>query len=157
MRRSVPVLCVAAVVTLVGCGSTTVRTVIKTRTVTVTSTATRTAEAPQPIYVPETGGPPQYKPSAIYISGDAGDIWSIRRWITYGGDTAEAIATTSTNDCDPTCASGHETSATVRILFSSRIPCKGVPAYAGFEVMRSSNASVAPVGSERDLELLCRG
>ena len=95
------------------------------------------------------------KPSAIYISADAGDIWLIKRWLRYGRPAAEAIATTEVNDCTPTCAGGHRTSATTTILFSRRVARGGVPAYAGFEVMKSSDESVAAVGDERDLEGLC--
>jgi hypothetical protein len=140
---------------IVGCGATRTLTQTVTKTATVTETLTRTLQAPQPIYVPETGGKPEYKPSGIYISADSGNIWVIKRWLSYGGEFADAIATTQANDCTPNCASGHRTTATTTIRLSRRIPCGSVPGYAGFEVLKSSDESVAPVGSEQDLEALC--
>lgn len=112
-------------------------------------------QATQPIYVPETVGPPEYKPSTISISADSGNQWGIVRWLSYGGETATAIATTWMQDCDPNCAQGKTTEATTTIRFSRRIACKGVPAYAGFEVTKSSDETVAPVGSLQDLSVLC--
>jgi hypothetical protein len=126
-----------------------------TEAVSVTQTVTHTIQAPQAIYVPQAGGKPEYKPSGIYISGDSGNIWAIKRWLSYGGESADAIATTEANDCTPDCASGHRTRATTTIRLSRRVPCDGVPAYAGFEVIKSSNEAVASVGSEQDLEALC--
>jgi hypothetical protein len=76
--------------------------------------------------------------------------------LSYGGDTAKAIAVTETNDCDPTCVAGHHKVATTTIMFSRRIPCKGVPAYAGFKVLATTDPSVAAEGGERDLQQLCR-
>jgi hypothetical protein len=128
-----------------------------TRTVTTTATRTVVTHAPVAIYVPETGGPPQYKPSGIEISADSGNIWGIKRWLSYGGDTARAIATTWHENCTPSCAEGHRKAATTTIVLSDPIPCMGVPAYSGFEVMKSSDQQVASDGEEQDLSGLCKG
>ena len=98
---------------------------------------------------------PVYKPGAVGLSVDGGDIWNIRRWVSYGGLTARAIAFTWRTDCKPSCVGGHRTPATTTIVFEGRVPCKGVSAYARFRVIRSTNASVAPVGSGRGLTRLC--
>lgn len=107
------------------------------------------------VYVPQLGGAPVYKPAGIGLSVDGGDIWQIRRWVSYGGVTARAIAVTHVNDCKPSCVGGHRTYAATTIVFESRVPCKGVSAYAHFRVVRSTNETVAPVGSGRDLTRLC--
>jgi uncharacterized protein YecT (DUF1311 family) len=107
------------------------------------------------IYVPESGAVPAYKPASIGLSVDGGDIWQIRRWVSYGGLTARAIADTHMNDCKPSCASGRRTPATTTIVFEGRVPCKGFSAYARFRIVRSTNESVAPVGGVRDLTRFC--
>ena len=159
LRGGVAAVGVAFALASSGCG--TVRTLTRTVTVrhTVTETVTRTTvrQAPVAIYVPEVSGGPQYKPTEIDISADAADIWGITRWISYGGSTAKAIAVTWHNDCNPDCASGHGTQATTTILLSDPTPCDGVPAYSVFEVMKSSNESVASDGEEQDLRTLCGG
>jgi hypothetical protein len=110
---------------------------------------------PQRIYVPQMAEKPQYKPSGIGFSADSGNVWGIQRWLSYGGQTADAIATTSTNDCTPTCAEGHVVSATTHIRFSGNTYCGGRTAYAWFEVIASSNKAVAHVGELQNLESLC--
>jgi hypothetical protein len=111
----------------------------------------------QRVYVPETGGTAQYKPTAIYLSGDSGDIWGIKRWLSYGGRTADAMATTSKNDCNPNCAEGHRTNATTRIRLSGIAVCGSVPAYSWLEVISTTNRSVAPVGRLQHLASVCPG
>jgi uncharacterized protein YecT (DUF1311 family) len=107
------------------------------------------------VYVPQLAAVPAYKPAGIGLSVDGGDIWRISRWVSYGGPTARAIADTHVNDCKPSCVGGRRTYATATIVFEGRVPCKGFSAYARFRVVRSSNESVAPVGSGRDLTRLC--
>jgi uncharacterized protein YecT (DUF1311 family) len=89
------------------------------------------------------------------LSVDGGDIWYIRRWISYGGTIARAVAHTESNDCKPSCVGGHRTPATTTIVFEGRVPCKGRLAYVRFRVVRSSNESVAAVGDARDLTRFC--
>lgn len=96
-----------------------------------------------------------YKPASIGLSVDGGDIWQIRRWISYGGLTARAIADTHANDCKPSCVAGRRTYATTTIVLEGRVPCKGFSAYARFRIVRSANDSVAPIGAVRDLTRFC--
>jgi hypothetical protein len=60
-------------------------TVTRMQTVTVTQTQTVIRQPPQPVYVPQGGGTPEYKPSAIYISADSGDIWVIKKVVELRG------------------------------------------------------------------------
>ena len=89
------------------------------------------------------------------FSVEGGDIWQIDRWISYGGLTARAVARTHSNDCVPSCVAGHRASASTTILFAGRVPCKGVRAYGSFQVVRTTNPSVAEAGEIRDLTHLC--
>lgn len=89
------------------------------------------------------------------FSVEGGDIWQIDRWISYGGLTARAVARTHSNDCVPSCVAGHRASASTTILFAGRVPCKGVRAYGSFQVVRTTNPSVAEAGEIRDLMHLC--
>jgi hypothetical protein len=107
------------------------------------------------IYVPQLAGKPRYKPGAIAFSADSGNIWGINRWLSYGGQTADAMASALSNDCTPDCATGHKTYALTRIRLSGFAPCGGALAYAWFEVISSSNESVAYVGERQQLESLC--
>lgn len=99
--------------------------------------------------------PPAYKPNGIDFSSDGGDDWGIDKWLSYGGPTARANADTESNDCVPDCANGHRTLAFTTIEFSGRVPCYGRSAYARFTVTQTSNSSVAPIGSGRDLTQYC--
>jgi hypothetical protein len=147
-----------AILTSAGCGSTTTRTTTTTKVVVRTTTATHTRTvtlSPEPAtYVPEAGGTPEYKPDAIYI-GVSSSGYSIRRWLSYGRATATALATFDSNDCTPDCAAGHITTIHLKIVLSRRVPCKGVPAYADLEVVRSDNEALMSSGHEDDLSSLC--
>jgi uncharacterized protein YecT (DUF1311 family) len=107
------------------------------------------------IYVPQVSGAPIQKPPYPFGSPDGGDMWRVERWISYGGPSARAIAERETNDCKPTCVAGHHRVATTTIVFDGRVPCKGLPAYARFHVVRSTDLSVATVGETRDLTRFC--
>jgi uncharacterized protein YecT (DUF1311 family) len=108
-----------------------------------------------PIDVPSMDGPPVHEPMQIDLSSDGGDDWAISKWLSYGGRTARASAQTESNDCVPDCATGTRALATTTIVFSGEVPCYGRLAYAQFTVARTSNRSVAAVGSGRDLTGYC--
>jgi uncharacterized protein YecT (DUF1311 family) len=108
------------------------------------------------LYVPGPDGPPRYEPTGdIYVSTDGADQWNIDRWFSYGGPTGRASGGQSVNNCTPSCVAGHHSSATVTVVFSGRVPCQGKTAYAEMTVTRTSNASVAPIGSGLDLTDFC--
>lgn len=109
------------------------------------------------IYVPQLAGKAQYKPSEISFSGDSGNVWRIRRWLSYGGRTAAAVAVTSRDDCNPNCASGHHTTASTHVQLSGLFTCGSRAAYAWFEVISTTRRSVAPVGEIQSLENVCPG
>jgi len=158
LQSSAVVVAVATLCFATACGP---KTIKKTSVTTATTTTTVTARAkplpPQPaIYVPQAGGPPEYEPRAIY-TGVSGNVYSVTRWLTYGGESAKAEATWQFNDCSPTCAGGHTRNISATIVLSRRTPCKGVPAYASLEVMTSSDDSVLSAGHIEDLASLCTG
>jgi uncharacterized protein YecT (DUF1311 family) len=108
------------------------------------------------LYVPGPDSPPRYKPTGdVYVSSDGADQWNIGHWLSYGGPTARASGGQSVNDCIPSCAAGHHSSATVTIVFSRRVPCQGKTAYAEMTVTRTSDAAVTPLGSGLDLTDFC--
>ena len=104
MRWIVPVMVVALVAS--GCAS------------------AQTTASSDRIYVPQLDAAPLYKPGSVGFSVDGGDIWQIHRWISYGGRTARAVARTHSNDCVPSCAAGHRTSATTTILLEGSRPAR---------------------------------
>jgi len=101
-----------------------------------------TARHPK-VYVPWEGGAPLYK---AYLAPGANYSWQVTRWLSYGGASAKAIATNLNNNCVPTCASGRHEYAVTTIVFTGRVPCDDVSAYARYRVVKTSNAAVAPVG-----------
>src|SRR5579875_2816549 len=119
-------------------------------------TAAHLTERGPQIYVPGPDGPPQYKPTGdIFVSPDGANQWYVSHWLTYGGSTARASGGRYVNDCTPSCADGHHSTATVTVVFSGRVPCQGRLGYAEMTVTRTSNASVTPVGSGLDLTTFC--
>jgi uncharacterized protein YecT (DUF1311 family) len=108
------------------------------------------------LYVPGPDGPPAFKPTGdVYVSPDGADQWYIGHWFSYGSTTARASGGQSLNNCTPSCVAGHHSSATVTVVFSGRVPCRGKTAYAEMTVTRTSDASVTPVGSGLDLTEFC--
>lgn len=102
-----------------------------------------TARHPK-VYVPWEGGAPVYK---AYLDPGANYSWEVTRWLSYGGPSAKAIATNLNDNCVPTCINGRYEYATTTIVFTGRVPCDGVPAYASYRVVKTSNPALAPVGS----------
>lgn len=96
-------------------------------------------------------------PGRVQTGGDllgvSGGGFEITRWRTYGGNLAVADAKIGHNDCAPNCGSGHMTFSTVVIHLTRIAPCKGSPAYAEAEIMKSSDP--AEEGSITDLAAFC--
>jgi hypothetical protein len=112
--------------------------------------------AARKVYIPEPAGDVIYKPRFFQFSVDGGDMWKVKRWVTYGSTNAEAIAGTSTNDCEPSCADGHIRTATLTIRLGRVQRCSGVDAFTELVVLQSSDEKVARRGEHRDLRPLCR-
>lgn len=105
------------------------------------------------VFVPQRGGP-LYR--AYGYQSDSGNVeWGVARWLSYGGPSAKAIATTDVNTCARSCVGGPWVHARTTIVFSGRVPCDGVLAYARYRVTRTSNAAAAPVGETIDLSSFC--
>jgi hypothetical protein len=160
MRAFIPLLAAGLLLTSVpACGGTEVVTVtttqVVTQTVETTETVTETIRAEPAIYVPQAGGTPEFKPRELF-TGVSSVGWVVKEWISYGGETAEALAYTEQNDCEPDCASGTRTRVDVTIRLSSRIPYKGVPAYGYLVVTKSSDESAISSGTGEDRAVLCR-
>jgi len=105
------------------------------------------------VYVAQRDGP-LYK-AYDYSSDDGALQWHVTRWLSYSGPSAKAIATVYWNKCTPTCAGGTFVHAKTTVVFSGRVPCEGVSAYATYRVVKTSNAEVAQVGETYDLWEFC--
>jgi hypothetical protein len=124
---------------------------------TVTQVETKTVELktpPEPvIYVPGAGGSLEYKPRDV-APGVSAPGFLVKRWLTYGGETARAHAEVESNDCIPDCASGTRTRRSVTITLSRIGPCKGLPAYLQVYVEESEDTEL--VGDGVDLAPYCQ-
>lgn len=95
-------------------------------------------------YVPVIGAP-LYKPSSLGYSVDGGAIYGIRKWLSYGKESAQALASWEYNPCTPSCATGHPRTLVTFVLTLTRPkPCKDVIAYTTLTVTRSSNTQLFP-------------
>lgn len=104
------------------------------------------------VYVPQAVGSPLYK---SYATTGQNVDFGVTRWLSYGGASAKAIATTYVNTCARSCAGGPWVHARMTIVFSGRVPCDGVSAYATYRVLRTSNPAAARVGDTADLWSFC--
>ena len=156
--RAATTLLALFLLTLSGCGGTETVTVTETQVVTETVEKTETVTVtiqPEPtVFVPQAGGTPEFKPDQLF-TGVSGGGWVVERWISYGGETAEALAYTEFNDCEPSCAEGNLTRADATIQLSQRIPCKGVVAYGRLSVKKTSDEALLSSGFYENREPLC--
>jgi hypothetical protein len=111
------------------------------------------------VYVPNVspgGGTPVYKPLSLDFSVDSGQIYGIKRWVTYGRSAARALAVWGSNNCTPSCANGHITSVTFQLTLSGARACDGRTAYGTLIVSQSSDAALLPNRS-MSLAGFCKG
>jgi hypothetical protein len=122
-------------IALAGCSGSETVTVRTERTTTLTETATvaTTVQAEPAIFVPQSGGRPEYKPREIVTAVSGGGV-RIDEWISYGGEIATARGSMETNDCIPNCAAGKRERFDGDVSLRGRIACKGVPAYGQMTV-----------------------
>jgi hypothetical protein len=105
-------------------------------------------------YVPVIG-PPLYKPRGLGYSVDGGAIYSIKKWLFYGKQSARARATWEYNPCTPDCATGKpRTLITFVLTLTDPKPCRDVPAYTNLTVSQSSNRTLFP-DTSRSLRRFC--
>jgi hypothetical protein len=127
-------------------------TEVSTETVERTETVQRTLEAKPVIYVPGPSGSLEYKPRDVAPGGSAPG-YIVKRWLSYGDETATAEAEWETNDCVPNCAAGTRERTDITIVLSRIGPCKGSPAYLQASVQKSDDPVL--VGDSVDLEPYC--
>jgi hypothetical protein len=86
-------------------------------------------------------------PSAIYYSGDSGNIVTGINWSTWGNQTAIGYGTLGVDNCNPNCAQGTVTDVPATITLSN--PIQGTPTIWGSmtESYEGQNASYAYPGT----------
>lgn len=149
------IFCAAVAVALgaTGCSARTL-----TKTVTRTTTVAVAAGATRAVFVPQANGPPEYKPSSIYVSDTLRNTttYNVEKWLSYGGEIARARAEWDRTDCSRSCAEGHSDVVYVTVSLSGVYACDGVPAYGSLGVETTSNEKLVPEQSDVVLANFCR-